>query len=82
MVYTEDSRTWNTAQPGALANADNGTSIACLTMPTTERDINNLTLQLEQASGESRCYFQRDGHVREVVLNGTDWADLGSVPMS
>lgn len=81
MVWVDDDTSWKTAAPAALEGADQASDIACLTMPTTFQDINFHELQLEQASSETRCYFQRGGIVQEVVLSGTDWVDIGSVPM-
>lgn len=81
IVWVDDNTTWKTAAPTALKGADRGTNIACLTMPTSSRDINLQQLQLEQASSETRCYFQRGGIVRETVLSGADWVETGSVPM-
>lgn len=81
MAYLTDDAGWKTVQPESLTNADNGTSIACLTMSTSPYDANLQALDLEQASSESKCYFQRGGLVREVVLSGTDWVEVGIVPM-
>lgn len=51
-------------------------------MPMTQKDINGKDLDLEQASVRTnRCYFQRGGHVIEFALNGTDWIELGRVPI-
>lgn len=83
MVYLDNDSTWTTTQPSALGNADNGTSIACLTMPISQEGTDSEALDLEVASNEvARCYFQRDGLVREVVLSGTDWVEIGSIPLT
>ncbi|KAH8901737.1 hypothetical protein GQ53DRAFT_740473 [Thozetella sp. PMI_491] len=81
MVWLDNESGWETSAPHALAVADNGTDIACLTMPTSELDTKSQVLLLEAASDVSRCYFQRGGVPREVMLSGTDWVELGSVPM-
>ena len=81
MVWVDDGTGWKTSSPSALANADSGTSIACLTMSTSAYDSNGLQVVLEAASSESRCYFQYGGAVHEVVLSGTDWVELGTLPI-
>lgn len=83
MVYLDNDSTWTVTQPSALGDADNGTGIACLTMPISEEGTDSEALELEIASNEvARCYFQRGGLVREVVLSGTDWVETGSIPLS
>ncbi|KAG8157252.1 hypothetical protein KVR01_012960 [Diaporthe batatas] len=81
-VHLDNHSQWVTTQPAALSIADNGTSIACVTMPMTQRDSYGYDLDLEVASVQAnRCYFQREGNVIEVALNGTDWTELGTVPI-
>lgn len=82
MVYLDNKSQWLITHPEALSNADNGTSIACVTMPMTLRDADGNDLRLELASNHTnRCYFQRAGHVIEVAMTGTDWTELGTVPI-
>ncbi|KAL1850956.1 hypothetical protein Daus18300_012747 [Diaporthe australafricana] len=82
MVYLDNDTSWVTKQPEALSSADNGTDIACLTMPMTQSDVDGDELDLEAASSHtSRCYFQRGGYIREFALSGTDWIELGTIPM-
>ena len=82
MVWRDDeSSDWKTSRPPALAGADKGTDISCVTMPESMSTATGAVLLLEQASAETRCYFQRGGHVREVRLDGEGWVDMGSVPL-
>lgn len=81
MVYLDNEAAWSTTQPEALTNADNGTGIACLTMATSPYGVEGEEVLLEEASGTSRCYFQRGGLLREVVLSGNDWIELGTIPL-
>lgn len=83
MVYLNNDSNWVISHPEAMSNADNGTDIACLTMPMTQKDDNEKELELEEASSHAnRCYFQRDGYLREFALSGTDWIELGTIPMN
>ncbi|KAK2004020.1 hypothetical protein LX36DRAFT_666072 [Colletotrichum falcatum] len=86
VVYTDSSDSsspsWKTAQPDALKGADADTDIACLTMAASARDSSKAQVRLQVAASMVRCYFQREGLVREVSLDGTRWVDLGSVPIS
>ena len=79
-VYATDNTTWHISQPSALAEADNGTDIACLTMATIDYDSSNEMVFLGTASGDNRCYYQRDGNIVEVKLDGTDWIELTTLP--
>ena len=59
----------------ALKNADNGTSITCLT-PVTWYNVS-------MGTGPSlgRCYFQVNSAVREVEIDGGEWKVLGDLPI-
>lgn len=82
IVYLDNDTNWVTVQPKALTSADNRTDIACLTMPMTQVDVDGDEFDLEEASSHtSRCYFQRGGYIREFALSGTDWIELGTIPM-
>lgn len=82
MVYLNNNSKWVVSQPDALSIADNGTDIACLTMPMSQLDHDGKELDLEKASSHAnRCYFQRGGYIREFALSGTDWIELGTIPM-
>ncbi|KAK2014367.1 hypothetical protein LZ32DRAFT_627564 [Colletotrichum eremochloae] len=85
VVYTDSSvsslPSWKTEQPDALKGADVDTDIACLTMAASARDEFKEQVLLRVAPSMVRCYFQREGLVREVTLNGTQWVDIGSVPI-
>jgi hypothetical protein len=59
----------------ALKNADNGTSITCLT-PVTWYNVSMGT-----GSSLGRCYFQVNGAVREVEVEDGVWKALGDVPI-
>lgn len=83
MVYLDNDSKWVITQPEAISIADNGTDIACLTMPISQKGINEEELDLEEASSNAnRCYFQRGGYLREFALSGTDWTELGTIPMN
>lgn len=83
MVYLDNDSKWVTSQPEAMSIADNGTDIACLTMPMSQSDYGGKELGLEEASTHAnRCYFQRGGYLREFALSGTDWIELGTIPMN
>ncbi|KAH8898027.1 hypothetical protein GQ53DRAFT_803106 [Thozetella sp. PMI_491] len=79
-VWTDDSQTWQSSSPAALAVADYGTNIACMT-PSASNDTYGIPLDITPQSNLTRCYFQRGGWPVEVQLNGTDWVDLGRLPM-
>lgn len=82
MVHLDNKAEWVITQPKSLSIADDRTDITCITMPMTQKDFNGNNLDLGEASVyHNRCYFQRDGHVIEVALNGTDWIELGTVPI-
>ena len=82
MVYLDNNSQWAIHQPEALGIADDGTDIACVTMPMTIKDVNGNELVLEEASSSvARCYFQRGGYIREFAMSGTDWIELGTIPM-
>ena len=73
---------WSTPRsPEALKGADPDTDIACLTLATSFNDVDGNEVRLEPRSTEARCYFQVDGRVREVMLDGEEWVVLGDVPM-
>lgn len=59
----------------AFKNADNGTSITCLT-PVTWYNVSMGT-----GSSLGRCYFQVNGSVREVEVEDGEWNALGDVPI-
>lgn len=80
-VLRNSASGWQLTQPAALRAVSSDSDIACLTMATTYIDFNGSQVLLGQALSETRCYFQREGLVREVMLSGDDWADLGSVPI-
>ncbi|EFQ27474.1 hypothetical protein CGRA01v4_04569 [Colletotrichum graminicola] len=86
VVYTDSSASsspsWKTAQPDALKGADADTDIACVTMATSAYDSSREAVPLRAAASMVRCYFQREGLVREVTLSGNQWVDIGSVPIS
>lgn len=61
----------------ALADADMGTDITCLTQPAWDET----KVTLSSATDMNRCYFQSGGKVKEVRFDGGDWKDLGFIPM-
>ncbi|KAH8881879.1 hypothetical protein GQ53DRAFT_847947 [Thozetella sp. PMI_491] len=80
-TWTDDSITWKQSSPSALAVADNGTAITCLTPSAMNDTYGGNPLYLAPKSSLTRCYFQRNRWIVEVQLNGTDWDELGTVPM-
>ncbi|KXH32347.1 hypothetical protein CSIM01_05769 [Colletotrichum simmondsii] len=80
-VIYNDASSWKTAQPTKLKGVDADTDITCLTMATTHRDSFTQEVVLGAQSFDPRCYFQREGLVREVVLTNDEWVDNGNVPI-
>jgi len=75
VVWNDDTSSWKgPATFPAFDNADNGTSIACLTQPSFFTDT-----PLQSNTPISRCYFQANGTLREVRLDGSDWEIVGDV---
>ncbi|KAL0939748.1 uncharacterized protein CTRU02_206358 [Colletotrichum truncatum] len=81
VVYVE-SGSWKTVQPSDLKNVDSDTDISCLTMATTYRDPDFGEVLLEEASKETRCYFQRGGQLMEVAFDGVTWTKVGHVTVT
>ncbi|KXH27622.1 hypothetical protein CSAL01_12941 [Colletotrichum salicis] len=82
-VIYNDASSWITGQPTALKGVDTNTDITCLIMATTYRDSFQQAVVLGEEAFDPRCYFQRGGLVREVVLSSNnEWADNGYVPIS
>ncbi|CAG9977962.1 unnamed protein product, partial [Clonostachys byssicola] len=74
---------WQMSTPGAFNNADNLTSIACVTGPTwingftpddKPNEVTDPDRLLEPASNLTRCVFLSGGHLMETRLDGVDWA--------
>ena len=61
--------------PNALKNADNGTSITCLT------PVSWYNVSLGTVPSLARCYFRLNAAVREVEVTGGQWQVLGDVPI-
>ncbi|KAK0376888.1 hypothetical protein CLIM01_05734 [Colletotrichum limetticola] len=80
-VIYNDASSWKTAQPATLKGVDADTDITCLTMATTHRDSFTQEVVLGAQSFDPRCYFQREGLVREVILTNNEWVDNGNVPI-
>ncbi|KAF2806498.1 uncharacterized protein BDZ99DRAFT_422952 [Mytilinidion resinicola] len=75
VVWNDDASSWKgPATFPAFNDADNGTSIACLTQSAFFTDT-----PLQSNSPLSRCYFQVKGALTEVRLNGSDWEIVGAV---
>lgn len=82
MAYLGNNSKWLITQPDSLSPADNGTDISCLTMPMAQEGVDGQEIELEEPSSHAnRCYFQRDGHVIEFAMSGTDWVELGTIPI-
>ncbi|KAK0627963.1 hypothetical protein B0T14DRAFT_493953 [Immersiella caudata] len=84
MLYTDTSSgstVWKTTQPAALGGVDKDTNLACLTFSTTDRNAVNSAINLETASEDIRCFYQKGGLIMEAKLVGTDWEVTGNVPI-
>ncbi|KAK1498087.1 hypothetical protein CCUS01_12956 [Colletotrichum cuscutae] len=80
-VIYNDASSCKTAQPATLKGVDADTDITCLTMATTHRDSFTQEVVLGAQPFDPRCYFQREGLVREVILTNNEWVDNGNVPI-
>ncbi|OHE91281.1 hypothetical protein CORC01_13439 [Colletotrichum orchidophilum] len=80
-VIYSDSSSWQTVQPAAMKGVDPDTDIACLTMAITHLDSLQQEVLLGEYPFDARCYFQREGLVREVILSNNEWTDSGNVPI-
>ncbi|KAK8084125.1 hypothetical protein PG996_002906 [Apiospora saccharicola] len=82
MLWQDDENSgWKgpSQYPKAFGGADEGTDIACLT-PATWKAAN--VDELTGAYDMSRCYFQAGGgRVREVRFDGSEWRNLGYLPI-
>ncbi|KAI1498284.1 hypothetical protein F5X99DRAFT_394188 [Biscogniauxia marginata] len=80
MVWQADSSGWQGPQTfDALGGALKGTDIACLTPGAFPR----AELGVSREQDMNRCFFQVDsGRVKEVWYDGSDWIDVGIVPIA
>ncbi|EOO00285.1 hypothetical protein UCRPA7_4200 [Phaeoacremonium minimum UCRPA7] len=62
----------------ALAGADNGTDITCVTQTAWDEQGVNISSTTDM----NRCYFQSEGKVKEVRFDGLNWLDLGFLPIT
>lgn len=81
MVYTNGSTAWETSKPEALQGVDSDTDISCITMGTSPYDATRGQLLLGQGVEDARCYFQKEGVVQEVSLEGGNWKLTRVVPV-
>ncbi|KAK8043905.1 hypothetical protein PG994_012743 [Apiospora phragmitis] len=88
MVWQDDEKSgWkgSVQYPAAFGGADPGTDIACLTPAAWGGGGNNGASDVSQISGAHdmcRCYFQAGGgRVREVQFSGSNWKNLGYLPI-
>lgn len=78
VIWQDDESGWKGPQTyDALAGADTGTNIACVTQAAW--DQNKVTIST--ATDMNRCYFQSGGKVKEVWFDGKNWNDLGFLPI-
>ncbi|XXG97958.1 hypothetical protein Hte_004274 [Hypoxylon texense] len=74
--WAYDDGTWKESS-AAIKGADAGTEITCVTEAVWE-NANIISSQYDM----SRCYFLSGGQIQEVSFNGTDWEELGIIPLS
>jgi hypothetical protein len=67
-VVLDNDESWKESSPKALAKADKGTAISCISTPTWGNYPVIGERLLEPASSLSRCYFQKDNELVQVVL--------------
>ncbi|KAK0610362.1 hypothetical protein B0T17DRAFT_110853 [Bombardia bombarda] len=80
VIYNVDEKSWKTSQPEVLRGADPDTNIACLTLTMSASNGTGKLMNLEEATGDNRCYFQRGGEVVEAVMSpGMVWTVTESV---
>ena len=79
VVWQDDTQSgWQGPQTySALADADMGTDISCVTQTAWY----NSDVSLDTIGPINRCYFQSGGYVKEVAYDGSNWTDLGHLPM-
>lgn len=80
MIWQNDQSGWQgPRQYAAFDGADQGTDITCLTPAAWDGS----GVEVSSSYDMSRCYFQVGGagQVREVLFDGSDWKDLGYLPI-
>ncbi|KAK8097474.1 hypothetical protein PG984_016613 [Apiospora sp. TS-2023a] len=80
IIWQNDQSGWQgPRQYAAFQGADQGTDLACLTPAAWDGS----GVEVSSSYDMSRCYFQAGGagQVREVQFDGTDWKDLGYLPI-
>lgn len=79
MVWQDDNTSWKGPQTwDAFNGADAGTDITCVTAAAWDaKDV-----EITSNDNLSRCYFQVSNQVREVSYDGSDWTDLGYLPIT
>ena len=79
VIWQDSDGLWKGPQTfPALAGADRGTDISCVTKAVW----NSVGVSLGPLSDLNRCYFQSGGRIKEVRYDGTTWQDLGFVPVN
>lgn len=76
LIWQDDASGWKgPTNPSSFLEADNGTSIACLTpMARTGAAL------IHGFVPTCRCYFQSRGALKEVWFNGADWVTATTIP--
>ncbi|KAK8126926.1 uncharacterized protein PG998_002685 [Apiospora kogelbergensis] len=80
MLWQDDNAGWQGPRtfPGAFDGADAGTDLTCLTPAAWD----GTGVRIESTYDMARCYFQAgNGRVREVQFDGSNWKDLGYLPI-
>ena len=77
-TVSTDGSSW---RPAGLRGVDLDTQIACISMSTSHYDAAEAMVNLALIGDSNKCYFQKKGSVREVVLEDDEWVETGIVPI-
>lgn len=80
-TVSTDGSSWKQSRPEGLRGVDLDSQIACITMGTSHFDSSEARINLARGGSSNKCYFQKKGSVREVVLEDDDWVEVGIVPI-
>ncbi|KAF2998099.1 hypothetical protein E8E14_004578 [Neopestalotiopsis sp. 37M] len=79
VMWQDDDSGWKGPSTyDAFNDADAGTDITCVTAAAWDA----VNVEITTNNNLSRCFFQVGNQVREVSYDGTDWSDLGYLPIT